>query len=116
MGKLKEKLLTALVLNTVVSPYDLLKICWNDYVVRDSEGRPRLFSVPYGRGYGNSLKRKVHEIRYHASTQPHGWRDDRLRLMWLEEASEHSVCPVRLYAFKGRLFMESKSKQLEIEL
>jgi len=116
MGRLKEHALTTLDISGLMTPHDLLKVDWMQYIVRWDNGKPRQFRVPWGRGHSREHRRMMHEVKYRrqSASAPRGlvleaMVADSRNLMRIEKLSDNYLCPVMIVSFRGRLFVQSKT-------
>lgn len=118
MGKLKEHAMTTLDISGLMTPHDLLKVYWKEYLVRWDDGKPRHYRVPWGRGHPKEIKRVMFEVKYRrqSSKAPRGlvlsaMLADSQNLLRVERLSDSYLCPVLLVAFRGRLFVRPKADE-----
>ena len=116
MGKLKEYVMTTLDISGLMTPHDLLKVDWKEYLVRWDDGQPRTFRVPWGRGHPKETKRVMHEVKYRRQSTHcsrglvlQAMMADSRNLARIEKLSDNYLCPVMLVAYRGRLFIRPKA-------
>lgn len=97
--------MTTLDIMALKYPHDLLKTDWVEYLVRWDDGSPRHFRVPFKRQFDGENVRRMYEVKYRRRNV----MADSRNLARIEMLSEHWLSPVMLVAYRGRLFVKSKT-------
>lgn len=116
--------MTTLDISGLLTPHDLLKVDWSQYLVRWDDGQPRKFRVPFKPRHDGENVYVMFEVKYRRLFRK-GMRGlalmsmqaDSRNLSRIEILSDHEMCPVILMAYRGRLFVKTKScNQLTLPL